>query len=379
MEGCRAAAPRLDGGGAVTRLFVLYRDSPLRRAALAAAAGSAERYSLFGADELVERGFSVRHSLEPSLPARARHGRADVVLRRSVRAVGGYDGDFASVLASRRAANGSDVVLSTVDTVGIPAVLLAQARVLSPPLVYVSIGLPHRLAQLSNRVARRAYERAFRRTAAIVAYGHAEAEELRAWLPGHDVRFVPFGVDPAAFAPRTVEPEVDVVSVGLDPERDYALLAGVAEAMPERSFSVVASAEQARGLGSANMSVASELPFAETQERIARARVVALPVRDNLYSGATTTLLQAMAAAKPVVVSRTAAIADGYALEDGDKVRLVPPGDEAAFAAALRELLADEDAAAALGRRARETVQRELGWNRYVDRIADVLRAAATR
>ena len=358
---------------------MLFRDSPLRRAALAAEAGSGERYALFGADALAARGFDVRHSLERALVPRAGHRRADRVLRRAVRGAGGYDGDFASVLAARRAANEADVVLSTVDTVGIPAVLLGRAGALRRPLVYVSIGLPHRLAQLRNRVARRAYERAFRRTAAIVAYGHAEAEELRDWLPGHDVRFVPFGVDPAAFAPRDVEPEVDVVSVGLDPERDYALLARVAATMPGRSFSVVASADQAGSLGVANMAVASELPFAETQERIARARVVALPVRDNLYSGATSTLLQAMAAAKPVVVSRTAAIAEGYALEDGLNVRLVAPGDEAAFAAALQELLADVDAAAALGRRARETVERELGWDRYVDRLADVLRDAARR
>jgi glycosyltransferase involved in cell wall biosynthesis len=364
----------VDGRREVTRLFVLYRDSPLRRAALAAPAGSAERYSLFGADELAERGFAVRHSLEvrPS----AVHRRLDGALRRVVRAAGGYEGDFASVLAARRAANAADVVLSTVDTVGISAVLLGRARALRPPLVYVSIGLPHRLAQLRNRAVRRAYEGAFRRTAAIVAYGHAEAEELRGWLPGHDVRFVPFGVDPAAFAPLEVEPDVDVVSVGLDPERDWPLLARVAASMPERSFSVVAPAERAGSLGGANVAVASELPFEATRERIARARVVALPVRDNLYSGATTTLLQAMAAAKPVVVSRTAAIAEGYALEDGVNVRLVPPGDDAAFAAALRELLADGEAAAALGRRARETVEHELGWDRYVDRMADVLRGA---
>jgi glycosyltransferase involved in cell wall biosynthesis len=369
----------VDGRGAVTRLFVLYRDSPLRRAALAADVGSAERYSLFGADELAARGFTVRHSLEPAFAVGAGPRRLDRALRAAVRLGGGYEGDFASVLASRRGANAADVVLSTVDTVGIPAVLLGRSGALRPPLVYVSIGLPHRLAQLRNRVARRAYERAFRRTAAIVAYGHAEAEELRAWLPGHDVRFVPFGVDPAAFASREVEPDIDVVSVGMDPERDYALLARVAATMPERSFSVVASADQARSVGGANVAVASELPFAETQERIARARVVGLPVRDNLYSGATTTLLQAMAAGKPVVVSRTAAIAEGYGLEDGVNVRLVPPGDDAAFAAALRELLADEDAAAAFGRRARETVERELGWDRYVDRLADVLRGAASR
>jgi glycosyltransferase involved in cell wall biosynthesis len=84
-----------------------------------------------------------------------------------------------------------------------------------------------------------------------------------------------------------------------------------------------------------------------------------------------------MALAKPVVVSRTAAIADGYGLENGVNVRFVPPGDATAFASAVSELLAEPEAAAALGRRARETVERELGWERYVDRMEDVLRVAS--
>ena len=54
----------------------------------------------------------------------------------------------------------------------------------------------------------------------------------------------------------------------------------------------------------------------QIRERLLAARVVALPVRENSYSGATTTLLQAMACGKPTVVTRTAAIARGYELED---------------------------------------------------------------
>ncbi len=71
---------------------------------------------------------------------------------------------------------------------------------------------------------------------------------------------------------------------------------------------------------------------------MSRARVVALPVRDNSYSGATTVLLQAMAMAKPVVVSRTAAIADGYDLEDGVNCRLVEPGADGASSVRSLEL-----------------------------------------
>jgi glycosyltransferase involved in cell wall biosynthesis len=271
-----------------------------------------------------------------------------------------------------------------VDTVGIPAILVARARLLRPPLVYVSIGLLERIERLRNAAVHRLYRRAVGRCAAVVAYGHAEAEALRDWLTEEPspppVRFVPFGVDAEYFRPADGDRDVDVVSLGADPRRDYGLLLRAAARLPERSFRIVASGEQARELTarSPNVTVEADVPFDEVRAGLAAARVVALPVHENLYSGATTTLLQAMAMGKPVVVSRTAAIADGYGLEDGVNCRLVPPGDEEALAGALRELLADESAAAALGARARENVERRLGWDRYVDELADVLRGAAT-
>ena len=130
----------------------------------------------------------------------------------------------------------------------------------------------------------------------------------------------------------------------------------------------------------ANVALETDLPFDEMRARLAGARVVALPVRENSYSGATTVLLQAMALEKPVVVSRTSAIATGYGLVDGENCRLVPPGDEEAFERALRDVLRDDLHARALGASARATVERELTWERYVDRIeALVADASAAR
>src|SRR5262249_56365223 len=103
---------------------------------------------------------------------------------------------------------------------------------------------------------------------------------------------------------------------------------GVAERRRDPWFRIVASHDNVRALGvlPQNMSVETDIPLMDVRERTASARVVALPVRDNSYSGATTVLLQAMAMAKPVVVSRTAAINEGYELEDGVNARLVEPG-----------------------------------------------------
>ncbi len=88
---------------------------------------------------------------------RGGRGIAGAALKWGLERAGGYGGDFATVLASLRRANRADVVLSTVDTVGIPLMLLARAGRLRAPLVYVAIGLPERLAQLRSERMERLY------------------------------------------------------------------------------------------------------------------------------------------------------------------------------------------------------------------------------
>jgi glycosyltransferase involved in cell wall biosynthesis len=333
-------------------------------------------------DQLADRGFAVRHNLERPRPSRGAR-TIGAALKRGLEAAGGYGGDFATVLASRGELNRSDVVFSTVDTVGIPLMLLARGRVVRSPFVYAAIGLPERLVQLRSRRMERVYARALGAAATIVAYSEHEADELRRWLRARGVEapveFLPFGVDVEAFRPTGAAPDVDVVSVGADPHRDFELLLTVARAMPTTSFLVVTTAERARALTGrpGNVAVETDLPFDEMRRRLERARVVALPVRENSYSGATTVLLQAMALAKPVVVTRTAAIATGYGLENGNNVRLVSPGDSAVFAGALAEVLNEDGHTRTLGSQARESVESALSWERYVGRLHDLLLNAA--
>ena len=106
--------------------------------------------------------------------AAARRGPASVALERA----GGYGGDFATVLSSLRRLNRADVVVSTVDTVGIPLMLLARGRVVRSPFVYVAIGLPERLARLRSERMERLYAQALGSAAAIVAYSRHEADAI---------------------------------------------------------------------------------------------------------------------------------------------------------------------------------------------------------
>ncbi len=359
-------------------VFFAYRDVPERRRALAAPLDAPDRYRLFGLDAGAAHGARVHHNLEQTVPSWAR--LADRAVNRVLYAGGGYGGDFATICSSLRQLTRCEVIFSTVDTVGLPLVLLKRAGLVRPPIVYTSIGLPERLEQLRGERMQRLYRNALRGCSMLIAYGAEEVERLRVWL-GPDapsVRFVPFGVDTEAFHPLSVEPRIDVLSVGADPRRDFRLLLDVAVRHADWRVHIVASSEHARALRGLpeNVELETDLPLDAVRERFASSRVVALPVRDNTYSGATTTLLQAMAMAKPVVVSATAAIASGYELEDGTNCRLVRSGDPAALDEALGGLLADRERAASIGESARETVRRSLSWERYTSTLWEIIAEA---
>lgn len=379
MSGARSPPVAYLTAEGMPAVFFCYRDSTQRRRALAAPPGSAERYVLFGLDQLRDRGLSARHNLErPGAPGWAR--LAGGAMKRALETAGGYGGDFATVLDSLRVANRADVVHSTVDTVGIPLMLLKRRGRLRPPLVYIAIGLPERLAQLRNERMRRLYAAALESCAVVVAYSEKETEDLRRFLDGRvRVEFVPFGVDTSAFAPNGASATGGVVSIGADPHRDFAFLLRIAARMPDVAFRIVTTSDHARSLPTPpeNVALERDLPFDDMRRRLEQAEVVALPVRENTYSGATTVLLQAMALEKPVVVTRTSAIASGYGLVDGENVRLVEPGDEDTFARAVGDVLRDGFHARALGASARATVERSLTWERYVSRIEELLLEAA--
>ena len=368
----------------MSSIFYFYRRSSMRQDLIRGALrDQGASYLLYGLNHLDLHGFTATHNLATESAAIEPQGRLAGWINRLALGLGGVGGDVQTVLTHRRRANRSDLILSTVDTVGIPLVFFKWPGLIRRPLVYVSIGLPERIQTITAHGIQRIYRNAFQHVDRFIAYGWEEALWIRRWMElpedSPKVVFMPFGVDSDYFSPRPENIQsVDVLTIGADPQRDYKTLFWIASRHPRVTFRVIASKDLAAGFTSVpgNVEILVDIPFPEIRDHLATARVVALPIHENTYSAGTTTLLQAMAMARPVVVSNTGAIRKGYELEDGLNCRLVPPGDQAVFESALMTLLDDVDAATRIGLAARNTIETHLTWPLFENRLFNILKQA---
>jgi glycosyltransferase involved in cell wall biosynthesis len=172
--------------------------------------------------------------------------------------------------------------------------------------------------------------------------------------PGRCV-FIPHGVDTEFFAPKP-EPEEKrpvVLSVGAH-RRDFPTLIGVARTLRARRPEAVvrliappAAADAVKRDGAAAVETLSGIGDEELLAQYRAAAVVLLPLEAATANNA---LLEAMACARPIVVTDLADLRD-YATEAA--AWFAPPGDVAAHADAVLALLDDPERRARMAAEAR--------------------------
>jgi len=98
-----------------------------------------------------------------------------------------------------------------------------------------------------------------------------------------------------------------------------------------------------------------------------------LLVHPTRYEGSSLVTLEAMAHGRAVVATRAGGIPDK--VQDGVTGRLVAPGDRAALADALAEVVADRERRMAMGAAGRLRVRADFAWSVLVDRTLAVYEA----
>ena len=116
--------------------------------------------------------------------------------------------------------------------------------------------------------------------------------------------------------------------------------------------------------------ITGELPIDEVQRWYRRLTIFAFTSRNEGFG---VTLIEAMSVGAALVAARAGAAE--LVVKDGDNGVLVPPGDVAALTAALDSLMREPEAAAAMGRRARDFVVANYSLDAEAAGIAAVYRS----
>jgi glycosyltransferase involved in cell wall biosynthesis len=129
--------------------------------------------------------------------------------------------------------------------------------------------------------------------------------------------------------------------------------------------------------GAANLTVLDWVPYERLGELVAEHHVVlgVFGTTDKASRVVPNKVFQAACAGRAIVTADTPAIREAFG--DGE-VELVPPGDPAALAAALRRLAADRPRVAELGKRARERFQRDVAPAPLGRRLTAILAGTGT-
>lgn len=203
------------------------------------------------------------------------------------------------------------------------------------------------------------------RTHAIeVTHSRINRDISRAAVPGRRVELLPFGSAALPTAVQTAPPGAAplVLAVGNDIDRDWALLAEAARILPDARFRVASSSRRARETAwPSNVEVSPAGSRAALAELYAAASVIAVPLRENRHASGLTVCIEALGAARPLVVTAAGGIEDYVR----GNARTVTVGDRDELVGALRSALAGEvsanrDAVAERGLTQRDYVNRYL-------------------
>jgi glycosyltransferase involved in cell wall biosynthesis len=243
-------------------------------------------------------------------------------------------------------------------------------------------GLSLRYRLLQERFMPFALARACRRAGRVLCFNSAERAEIvrRRWTSADRISVVAHGVPDAFLLPlRPVRPARTLLFVGQWlPMKGTAYLAAAFDTLaarhPDLELVCAGTLRDAEGVlaafGPAARGRVSVLPRLDRSALIRCYRDADLFVFPSLYEGFGLAVLEAMAAALPIVTTRVGIATD--ALRDDDGALLVPGRDPAAIVTAVERLLGDAGLRERLSARARALAEQYRERER-VRELADLL------
>lgn len=325
-------------------------------------------------DALHTASDSVSDILDYAIVDHERH-----LLVRFVRKTLGRDAALALLGFLRRGKY--DAIFTNGENVAIPLALLLKIIPKRPG--HVTIG--HRLSTGKKKLFYR-HLRVYRQMDTIFVYARTQRDHAQHALgiPAEKLTRIAFHADDQFYRPQpdAIVNRDQICSAGLE-WRDYpTLIAAVAE-MSDLQVRLAAASpwskhtDETAGRTLPAHVTARRYDYRELRELYASSSFVVVPLYENDFQAGVTTLLEAMAMGKAVIVTRTTGQTD--VVIDGENGLTVAPGDIAGWRQAILRLQNDEALRERLGKNARQWMEQHATLQQWVGHIVLALQASISK
>lgn len=319
------------------------------------------------------------HALQDALQAAGHqvelmdHATVDAsLLGRGIRGL--YGRDVALAALGFRRSPSCDAIFTNGENLAIPLAMMLKTLPQRP--AHVTIG--HRLSTGKKR-AFLTRLRVHHQIDTIFVYASTQAQKAgELGIPVSRVHRIAFHADTRFYRPL---PEIpldpnQICAAGLE-WRDYPTLIEAVTPMPDLRVRLAAASPWSKHRNeTAKRALPSHIvprryEYPELRELYARSSFVVVPLYENDFQAGVTTLLEAMAMGKAVIVTRTTGQTD--VVVDGENGLTVAPGDVNGWRVAITRLRSDARLRERLGRNARRWVEQHASLDRWVREITRAL------
>lgn len=267
-----------------------------------------------------------------------------------------------------------DIIITIFEGAAAILGMLKTIGLLRRPLCILDVGLTE-----TWKLRRRVLDFTLPRSDAIMVLGSNQVDYIRrTWDVKGQVMTIGHHLDVEFFRPAKIEQGSYVLTVGEDVGRDFGTL--IAATRPLERELVIKARRHPPDVAphEKNIRVIKErISFPELRQLYADSSVVVVPTYATLNACGVSTILEASAMAKPLVISDNPGVRDFFVPDE--TCLMVPREDPVAMQEAIQRLLDDPALGERLGKNARLFVERNCSDAVHAKRVAQAIKSVLSQ
>jgi glycosyltransferase involved in cell wall biosynthesis len=271
------------------------------------------------------------------------------------------------LLRERRA----DIVISVFEGAALPLVLLRRLTAFRVPIVLWDLGLTEHW-----KLRERVLDLTVPQVDGIFVLSASQQPYIRArWGRQDGVEVIGQHIDTRFFAPTSPAPHGPVLAIGEDVGRDFATFLAAVEGV-DADFLVKTRRIPPEEVLPPRVRVMRErVDYTALRDLYAQSRFVVIPLHPVPNPSGVSSILEASAMGRALVVSESDSIKDF--IVPGETCLTVPCGDHLALRAAIQRLVDEPETCARLGANGRRFMEENFSNSVFADRVAKLLKRYA--